>query len=72
MARVHINDPTARFCVTVWEEKSVAFTTREEAMAEYQRLKKNENHTAGEVAEWVGLPDSWKELEAYDAYEDAE
>jgi hypothetical protein len=72
LTRVDINDPTARFCVTVWEEKSVSFTTRDEAMAEYERLKKNENHTSGEVAEWIGHPDQWKALKSYDVYEDAE
>jgi hypothetical protein len=72
MARVGNDDPAARYRVTVWEEKSVSFTTREEAMAEYERLKKNENHSAGEVAEWIGLPDNWKLLESYDVYEDAE
>ncbi|MBA2933987.1 hypothetical protein HZF05_07725 [Sphingomonas sp. CGMCC 1.13654] len=72
MARVSEDDPNARFIVEVWERKPIAFTTLSEAREEFERLKGGGRFDFGEISEWVGEPDEWKEVDSFNVYEDEE
>jgi hypothetical protein len=68
MPRVDGNSDAARFCVTVWEEKSTYFTSLTEAEAEFIRLKNLRTFGQGELYEWLSEEDDWGEKDSFNHF----